>query len=113
MVEKIDLVDSIPSFAEIKRYNNTDEYRGYEYKVNLSDNLYLRISVQNEKVIFQNCQDKSNILYMSLCTGNDFPIWNISYDYAYGEKAYDLCIKQLINAIDRFIQSLTTLKCKL
>lgn len=87
----------LPLFEEIERYNKKDEYKGLELKFHIAHNLFLRISVQNRKVIF----DKDdNIIYFSWCTGNDFPIYSVTYKYC--EDGYYSGLRDIIEAAKTF-----------
>lgn len=95
-------INNFPSFSEIDMYNEKTKYKGYELMIHLTDNLYVRISVQNESQIFNYTTD--DILYFSLCTGNQFPIFNVSYKYC--EEAYEAGVNELKKAINRIVKSL-------
>lgn len=100
---------AFPSFQEIDRYNDKTAYVGLETMIHLTDSLYLRISVQNESVIFNVPHD--DIIYMSLCTKNCFPIYNASCRYC--EDGYEAVKVQIFTAIDRLIDSMSMLKRKI
>ena len=67
---------TIPSYDQFCSMNNDREYKGLEFKVHMTENLYLLFEMRNENLIFINGQSK---IYVALCNHNGFPIATETY----------------------------------
>jgi len=91
-----------PSYEQVLAMNKR-EYKGWEFKYNLAENLYLVIECQNESIIFPD-RGKDWIMF-KFCTHNYFPIASVTY--ANCEQGYYQGIKYLIDTAKVFIDAFT------
>lgn len=77
--------------------NNNREYKGLEFKVHMTENLYLLFEMRNENLIFINGQSK---IYVAWCTHNGFPIATETYINC--KEGYDEAIKFLFQTAEKF-----------
>lgn len=67
----------IPTYEEIIRSTNKEEYKGYLFQRHLTENLYFVIEILNENVIFPNYGE--SVIEFSFCTKNFFSIAKVRY----------------------------------
>ena len=77
--------------------NNNREYKGLEFKVHMTENLYLLFEIRNENLIFINGRSK---IYVAWCTHNGFPIATETYINC--KEGYDEAIKFLFQTAEKF-----------
>lgn len=88
---------TIPSYDQFCSMNNNREYKGLEFKVHMTENLYLLFEMRNENLIFINGQSK---IYVAWCTHNGFPIATETYINC--KEGYDEAIKFLFQTAEKF-----------